>query len=192
MRLPPIILASASPRRSELLRKIGLPFKVVPSDAEESHSPQLTAVELSQINACRKALAVARRFPDHLVLGVDTLVTLGPTLYGKPRDRKDAARMLMELQGKTHMVVSGVCLVHLARKRQSVFADTSMVSFRPLTAEAVQAYHARVQPLDKAGAYAIQEDEGEIVASFAGSFDNVVGLPVELLREKLASFAVGR
>lgn len=188
MNLPRLILASASPRRSELLSKMGFQFQVVPSDAEESHSPSLTAVELSQINAWRKARSVARRFPDHLVIGVDTLVTLDAKLYGKPRDRADAARMLFELQGKTHLVVSGVCLLHLDRQRQTVFAETTLVAFRPMTTGTIQTYHDRVHPLDKAGAYAIQHDAGELVASFNGSFDNVVGLPTELLLRKLQDF----
>ena len=145
--LPRLILASASPRRSELLSKMGFQFQVVPSDAEESHSPSLTAVELSQINAWRKARSVARRFPDHLVIGVDTLVTLDAKLYGKPRDRADAARMLFELQGKTHLVVSGVCLLHLDRQRQTVFAETTLVAFRPMTTGTIQTSRSRRLPV---------------------------------------------
>ena len=188
MSLPQLILASVSPRRAELLRELEVPFEVVPSNAEEEHSEQLTAVELCQLNAYRKARVVAKRLPDKLVLGVDTLVTLGPALYGKPRDLPDAARMLRELQGKTHLVVSGVCLLHLRRHRQRLFVDGTLVTFRPLSEEAIQAYHARIQPLDKAGGYAIQDNGDELVESITGSFHNVVGLPLERLKEELKAF----
>jgi septum formation protein len=191
MTLPRLILASASPRRAELLRELGRPFEIIPSDAEESVSEHQTAVELCQLNAFRKARAVAKRFPDCLVLGSDTLVALGSNLFGKPRDLAEAARMLGELQGKTHLVVTGVCLIHLRRHRQKIFADQTLVTFRPLTAEAIRAYHARVQPLDKAGGYAIQVHGDEIVEAISGSFSNVVGLPLERLREELAASEAG-
>ncbi len=101
MNLPPVILASSSPRRSELLRKLVADFTVIPSEASELHNEQLTAMEISQLNAYRKARAVAKKFPDALVLGADTLVYLGTTLFGKPSDLDDARRMLKQLQGQT-------------------------------------------------------------------------------------------
>src|SRR3954464_493525 len=111
--LPPLILASASPRRSELLSRLPFRFTVVPSDASEVHNEQLTVREICMVNAYRKARAVAKQYPDHLVLGADTLVCRGTRLYGKPTDLKEAQRMLRELQGHTHEVVTGVCLMHL-------------------------------------------------------------------------------
>lgn len=185
MKCPPLILASGSPRRSELLRELGVDFSVVVSDASEIHNEQLTAVETSQLNAYRKARAVAKKHPDALVLGADTLVALDTTLLGKPRNREEAYRMLKQLQGRTHRVVTGVCLLHLRGHRQKLFADATDVTFRPLDTAQIRDYLARINPLDKAGAYAIQESGDKIVEAIAGSFTNVVGLPVERLRAEL-------
>jgi septum formation protein len=185
MKLPPLILASASPRRSELLRQLGVEFRVVPSEAVEIHHHQLTACEVSQINAYRKARAVAKKFPDALVLGADTLVYQEVTLFGKPADLAEARRMLEELQGKTHEVVTAICLLNLRNHRQKIFAESTSVTFRPLDAVKIRGYLAKINPLDKAGAYAIQEDGDAIVEKISGSYSNVVGLPVERLRQEL-------
>ncbi len=192
MTLPPLILASASPRRADLLRELGVRFQVVPSRAQELHDPQLTAGELCQINADRKARSVAQQFPDALVLGADTLVYLGTTLFGKPASRRAARAMLAQLQGRPHQVVTGVCLYHRRQHRCRIFSEHTTVSFRPLTAAQMDAYLARINPLDKAGAYAIQEHGKLIVANISGSFSNVVGLPVERLRWELAEWLKGR
>jgi septum formation protein len=185
MNLPPLILASASPRRSELLRELGVEFRVLPSDAIEIHHDELTAGEVSQINAYRKARAVAKKFPDALVLGADTLVYLDTTLFGKPATLDDACRMLEQLQGHTHEVVTGICLLHLRGRRQRTFAETTSVTFRPLDAATIRSYFTQVNPLDKAGAYAIQEQGDMIVEAISGSYSNVVGLPLEKLRQEL-------
>jgi septum formation protein len=185
MNLPPVILASASPRRSELLREIGVEFAVIPSDAEEIHNENLTAIEVSQLNAYRKARAVAKKHPDALVLGADTLVCLGQSLFGKPANTEEAVRMLMHLQGRTHQVATGVCLIHLRTHRQSVFADSTDVQFRELTERQVREYLALINPLDKAGAYAIQDHGDRIVQHVSGSISNVIGLPVERLGAEL-------
>ena len=185
MNLPPFILASASPRRSELLRQLAVEFTVVPSDATEIHDDQLTAREISQINAYRKARAVAKKFPDALVLGADTLVYLGTTLFGKPANLEDAHRMLKQLAGRTHEVVTAICLLNLRQHRQKLFFESTAVTFRPLNAAQIRRYLSRVNPLDKAGAYAIQEAGDLIVEKISGSYTNVVGLPVEKLREEL-------
>ncbi len=184
--LPPIILASASPRRADLLRELGVEFKVVPSDASEIFDEQLTAIELCRLNAFRKARAMAKKFPDALVLGADTLVYLDTILFGKPVSLAGAQRMLAQLQGRTHQVVTGVCLIHSRRHRAKVFAESTQVKFRPLGASQIRDYLARINPLDKAGAYAIQEHGDKIVESISGSFSNVVGLPIERLREEFA------
>jgi septum formation protein len=186
--LPPLILASASPRRARLLRELGVQFRVVPSDAPEVHHEQLTAREIAQINAYRKAHAVAKEFPDALVLGADTLVCIETTLLGKPASIADAFRMLDQLQGRTHEVVTGICLLSLRRHRQRVFAETTSVTFHPLDAAAIRRYLDKVNPLDKAGAYAIQEEGDLIVERISGSYSNVVGLPVEKLRAELAAW----
>lgn len=187
MKMSPVILASASPRRQELLQQLINEFEVVPSDAPEVHDDQLTAWEMAQVNAYRKARVVAKKFPDRLVLGADTLVYLDrdAKLFGKPTDRADAARMLSELQGRVHAVITGVCLLHLRNHRQRVFAEWTDVRFHPLTTKQIEDYLALMNPLDKAGAYAIQEHGERIVAEISGSYSNVVGLPIERLRDEL-------
>lgn len=186
--LPPLILASASPRRAELLRQLSVEFKVVPGEVAEVHHEQMTARELSQVNAYRKARAVAKKFPDALVLAADTLVYLETTLFGKPPTLEEAYEMLKRLQGCTHQVVTGICLLHLRDHRQAVFAESTAVTFLPLNAVKIRRYLKRVNPLDKAGAYAIQEAGDLIVERIAGSYTNVVGLPMERLGAELAAW----
>ncbi len=188
MTLPPLILASASPRRAELLRELGMKFTVITSATEEAHHEDFTARELCLVNAYRKARAVAKLHPQALVLGADTLVYLGTTLYGKPADMDDARRMLRELAGHTHQVVTGVCLLQLGSHRSRLFAETTNVTFKPLTDAQISAYLAAIHPLDKAGAYAIQDQGDQIVERISGSFSNVVGLPVERVKHELASW----
>ena len=188
MKLPPLILASASPRRAELLRQLKLEFKVVPSDATEIFDEQLSPHELCQLNAHRKARAVAKKIPDALVLGADTLVFLDGEIFGKPRDLAGAKLMLAKLQGRTHQVVTGVSLIHLRARRERIFAVSTDVTFHPLDAGQILEYLNRINPLDKAGAYAIQEHGEKIVAEIFGSYSNVVGLPLEQLREELSAW----
>ena len=190
MNLPPIILASASPRRAELLREIVEEFQVIPGHAEEFQPEQFSPVESCLLNAYRKARVIAKRFPDALVVGADTEVCLGRRVFGKPRDREDAQRMLAELAGRTHLVITGVCLLHLRRHQQPLFADITRVTFKQLDAPEISDYLDRINPLDKAGAYAIQENGDMIVERAEGSFSNVVGLPVERLREELERMSV--
>jgi septum formation protein len=185
VKLPPLILASASPRRAELLRLLELRFKVLPSTADEVAHEHLTPLEICQLNAHRKARAVAKKIPDSLVLGADTLVFLDNEILGKPRNLAEAKKMLGRLQGRTHQVVTGVCLMHLRSHREQIFAVSTDVLFHPLNLRQIRDYLGRIHPLDKAGGYAIQ-DRGElIIAEISGSFSNVVGLPVERLREEL-------
>ncbi len=188
MNLPPIILASASPRRAELLRQLGLEFRILASDAEEILSEHLTPRETCQINAYRKARSVAKRFPDALVLGADTLVCLGATIFGKPADLPAAHRMLEQMQGREHEVITGVCLLQLRRHRQRIFAVSTTVTFRSLNAAQIRQYLARINPLDKAGAYAIQEQGDLIIERIEGSYPNVVGLPSAELETELRFF----
>jgi septum formation protein len=185
----PLILASASPRRMELLRQLRVDFRVVPSATPELHHDQFTARELAQLNAYRKAKAVAIQFPEALVLGADTLVYLKGQLFGKPADQAGARWMLHQLRGETHQVVTGVCLIHLHSRRRKVFSDSTDVRFKPLSTEQIDLYLASIDPLDKAGAYAIQEGSESLVQEIRGSYSNVVGLPVERLQAELAAFA---
>ncbi len=188
MKLPPLILASVSPRREQLLRELGRDFKIVPSEAEEIHHEELTARELVLVNAYRKARVVAKKFPDALVLGADTLVAMNNELFGKPADRDEASAMLGRLQGKTHEVLTGVCLLHLRKHRQSVFCESTEVTFRKLNETAIRRYLAKIEPTDKAGAYAIQEHGDMVVEKIMGSRSNVVGLPLERLQAELTAW----
>ena len=186
MQLPPVILASASPRRAELLRKIARSFDVIPARAEEHQPEHLSPAEACMLNAYRKARVIAKKYPDALVIGADTEVCLGRRVFGKPATRDDADQMLLDLEGKEHQVITGVCLIHLRRHRQRTFAVTTRVRFKQLGADEIAEYLDRIDPLDKAGAYAIQEHGEMIVEKIEGSFSNVVGLPIERLREELA------
>ena len=188
MKLPPLILASASPRRAELLRLLKVDFQVVPGEVAEVAHEHLSPLEVCQLNAHRKAFAVAKKIPDALVLGADTLVFLDNEILGKPRNLADARRMLTRLQGRHHQVVTGVSLIHLRKHQERIFAVSTDVLFHPLDAAQIREYVAEVHPLDKAGAYAIQESGGKIISEISGSYSNVVGLPVELLREELLAW----
>jgi len=178
--LPPsslsLILASQSPRRSELLREMGVNFTVVRNRVPEVAPEHLSPVETAEINAYRKARATAKKYPDLVVLGADTIVSLGNAIFGKPLDMADAEQMLARLQGRTHQVITGVCLMHLR-------------TLRHLHIGQVRRYLSKIFPFDKAGSYAIQEEGDLIVKGISGSFTNVVGLPVERLREELRGWA---
>jgi septum formation protein len=189
VKLPPLILASASPRRAELLRQLKLEFEVIPSDALEVFDEHLSPQELCMLNAHRKARKVAKKHPDDLVLGADTLVFLNRKVFGKPDGMAGAKQMLQELQGKTHQVVTGVSLIHLRIHREKIFAVSTDVVFRALTSGQIDEYFKKVNPLDKAGAYAIQENGDLIISKISGSFTNVVGLPVEKVKTELAAWS---
>ena len=185
MKLPPLILASASPRRAELLTLLKVKFRILPGEAEEVAHEHLSPLEVCQLNAHRKARAVAKKNPDALVLAADTLVFLDGEILGKPRNLADARWMLAKLQGRTHQVVTGVCLMHLRVHRERIFAVSTDVLFHPLDDKQIRDYLGKVDPLDKAGAYAIQESGEKIISEISGSYSNVVGLPVERLRKEL-------
>ena len=187
MKPPPLILASASPRRAQLLQSAGLEFVVIPAQVPEIQPDHLTPHEAVQINAYRKARVLAKQHPDAVVLGADTEVSLDRRVFGKPSNLEAAREMLSALQGRTHEVISGVCLVHLRAHRQRLFAVSTLVTFRPLNAAQIRDYLARTQPLDKAGAYAIQEEGHLIVEALDGSFSNVVGLPMARVLEELGT-----
>ncbi len=188
MKLPPIILASASPRRADLLKLLQRDFEVLPANVDEVAHDHLTPLEVCQLNAHRKARAVAKKVPDALVLGADTLVFRDSEILGKPHNLAEAVRMLSRLQGRTHQVVTGVCLMHLRRHEERIFAVSTDVLFHPLTPRQIRDYLAKIQPLDKAGAYAIQDYGELIVSEISGSYSNVVGLPVEKLRAELETW----
>ncbi len=180
-----LILASASPRRSMLLRQLGVRFRVEIADIAEAAPGHLVPREICLANASAKARAVSLRFPGSWVIGADTEVALGTRVFGKPRNLREAAAFLQELSGKTHQVITGVCVRRGSDGFVGAFAETTQVTFHPLTRRQILDYLRRVNPLDKAGAYAIQEGGEEIVESIEGSLTNVVGLPLGRLRRLL-------
>lgn len=187
---PRLILASASPRRAELLRHAGFEFQVVPVSVPELEWDQLTPAELCQLNAHRKARAVAKQHPDAIVLGADTLVFLDREILAKPASWEEAVRMLQRLSGQTHQVITGVSLLHLRAHRETLFAVSTDVRFRRLGDQQIERYLKVVHPFDKAGGYAIQEHGEWIVEELAGSLTNVVGLPLERVEIELARFGL--
>lgn len=180
-----LILASASPRRSELLRKAGCEFEVIPSAAEEIHDHEMSPALLCETNAAIKAGDIAAKHPDATVIGADTLVFLDGKALGKPKDLEESRGMLTLLSGRTHFVCTGVCIVH-PDAIETCFHEITEVTFRTLDEAAIESYLSRVQTLDKAGAYGIQDHGDLIVESIRGSYENVMGLPVQRLWERLA------
>jgi septum formation protein len=184
-----LVLASASPRRQELLRNAGIPFVVQPTDIpevpQEGESPKACAERLAR----EKALAVLRNRPEDPVLGADTIVVVDGEMLGKPRDTNDAARMLRLLSGRTHEVITGVCLMGALRTEnrqlttafEDIRSETTLVTMRPLTERDIRFYVSTGEPMDKAGAYGIQGIASRWISRIEGDYFNVVGLPVALV-----------
>ena len=171
-----LILASASPRRSELLKNAGIEFEIIPSNADEvsfDGEPEKTV----ETNALLKAREVFSRNSDCIVLGADTVVCLGGRILGKPRDKDDARNMIRALSGTTHTVLTGIALVDESGEKSGV--SVTEVTFRTLSDGEIEEYISTDEPYDKAGGYGIQERAGAFVESVNGSIDNVIGLPVE-------------
>ncbi|MGI6173171.1 MAG: Maf family protein [Christensenellales bacterium] len=177
-----LILASTSARRRELLAKMGYSFSVVSVEVDEtSDAPAFDRVRLL---AERKARSAAK-ISDGIVIGADTMVVLGGEILGKPRDAKDAFRMLHMLSGQTHVVATGVCVINTKTGREIGSVDKTYVTFRELTEEEILAYIDSGDPMDKAGAYGIQNGAGAFVTKVEGSIDNVSGLPTEMLAKMI-------
>ncbi|MGB8170953.1 MAG: Maf family protein [Chthoniobacteraceae bacterium] len=182
-----IVLASASPRRRDLLRQHGFHFTVVPPEVEEIAPPELTPAEVTLANARLKARAIAGQESGAIVVGADTVVAFEGEIFGKPRDMDHAVVMLSRLTGRVHEVWSGVWLI--GRDRETGFNEVTRVRFRQLDEVQIRAYLDRIGPLDKAGAYAAQDDQGELIECFEGCFDNVIGLPMKSLAWALKNFS---
>jgi septum formation protein len=176
-----LVLASASPRRAELLRAAGIPFDVVPADVDERQHAEEDAAAYVQRLAAAKAAHVATTHPGRAVLGADTTVVVDGEVIGKPRDAAEAVAMLERLSGRSHLVLTGVCLIGADGRRETSVASTT-VEFRPVTRAEIERYVASGEPMDKAGAYAIQGGAGGFVTRIDGDYDNVVGLPVALIQ----------
>ena len=179
-----MILASQSPRRSELLTREGVEFRVIVRDTEEVHDASLAPETLCAINAAAKAAAVAAEYPEETVIGADTLVFIDGQPLGKPADEADAIAMLMRLQGRAHCVCTAVAVFLPGGERRD-FAEISSVTFRTLDESSTRHYMSLVHVYDKAGAYAIQEHGDLIIERFEGDLDNVIGLPVTRLLQVL-------
>jgi len=187
---PKLILASQSPRRRELLAVLGVPFEIQSSQATEKTTSEGGPRELAKENARLKALDVARQNPDDWILGSDTVVALGNQIFGKPKSRGEAEAMLQSLQGQSHEVFTGVCVINQSLASNELWSDVTKVGFRRLNEEQIGAYLDQMNPLDKAGAYAIQERGERIVSHVEGSLSNVVGLPLESVEAVLAKLGI--
>ena len=185
-----LLLASASERRRELLRRAGVEFQTEIAQVQELTGAGMPARKLCLLNAELKATEVSARFPDRIVLGADTIVSFDGRIFGKPRDAAEARAMLDELCGRIHEVLTGVCLVHRSQGKLCRFTDSTRVKFRARREVDLDDYLRSIYPLDKAGAYAAQEDHGRLIECVEGSMSNVIGLPVErvvmALRERFA------
>jgi len=184
MNFPPIILASKSPRRQELLKQMDLDFRIVLKDVDESYPDNLTPEQIAVYIAQKKAEAFDEIVSDELVLTADTIVSIEGHILGKPETEEHAIEMLKMLSGKTHQVITGVCLFH--KHEYHSFYDVSDVTFRVLTDEEISTYVTKYKPMDKAGSYGIQEWVGIAgIVKINGSYTNVVGLPTEKLYRAL-------
>ena len=179
-----IILASGSPRRRDMLNEAGLEFEVIPSPAEELHDESMPLDLLCEENAKLKALAIACDHSDAAVIGADTLVYIDHTPLGKPRSKQEAEATLERLSGRTHQVCTGVCII-CGNEVKSFHVITEVV-FKTLSKDVIRDYMSKVDVMDKAGSYAVQEHGDMIIRQVIGDYDNVVGLPVA---ETLAGLA---
>lgn len=184
------MLASCSPRRAALLAEAGFEFESVAPRIAEKFVVDLTLRELTVWNAIRKGVSIARAYPDNVVLAADTLVALDDEVIGKPADLEQAAQILRRLSGRTHEVCSAVFICRLSSGVSRALHEVSRVRFHRLRNANIENYFAKVNPLDKAGAYAAQGSGTEIIAKIDGSYTNVVGLPMEKTVAALAKFGI--
>jgi septum formation protein len=189
-RAPRIVLASASPRRSQLMQEIGLKFDVIPSQVAEGGIRAERPEELVMLLAHAKAADVAGRLRSGIVIGADTIVVVDGRVLGKPVDPDDAAKMLRVLSGREHQVYSGVAVIDAADGRSLTDYEATAVRFRQLPEAAIQRYVATGEPMDKAGAYAIQGLGSLLVTGICGDYNCVVGLPLCKLAAILSEFGV--
>lgn len=178
-----IILASASPRRRELMKYITDSFVAVSMDCDETLPPDIEPMAASEYLAKLKARAAAEKYPDCIVIGCDTTVICGGEILGKPVDRAQCIADISKLSGKTHQVVTGCCIIKSGK--ESSFSEVTDVTFRKLTASEIEAYADTDEPYDKAGGYGIQGHGSELISAISGDFFNVVGLPVGRLFNEL-------
>jgi septum formation protein len=189
-RKKPIILASASPRRKELMDLIGLEFTVDTGAYEETMDIDLPPLELAKFLSLKKAEAVTSRHGNAVIIAADTFIVFQGALMGKPRDAQEAQKMLRRLSGKTHSVITGYTIIDTEHKKKLSRAVETKVTFRRLTGEEIDAYVRSGEPLDKAGAYAIQGLGAVFVRKIEGDYFNVIGLPLSSLIDSLKKFNI--
>lgn len=177
------LLASQSPRRAELMKYITDEFEILPSDCDETVPDGIEPEEIPELLAARKALSVSRLKKDRLVIGCDTVVIIDGVILGKPHTPDRAISMLKTLSGRTHTVVSGVCICYKGKTMS--FSQKTLVSFYELFEEEIRDYVQSCKPLDKAGAYGIQDKGGLFVREISGDYYNIVGLPVARLKREI-------
>jgi septum formation protein len=187
---PRLILASASPRRRELLSRLGVAFEVLVADVTEHEDPCTDPRVMVEHNAALKAEWVAALHPDAIVLGADTTVFLDGRAINKPADLEEARSMLRRLSGRTHTVFTGVALRGMAGRLKVDEGVASEVTFKAFGDEVIETYLRTVDTLDKAGAYSIQEGTDLIVAGYSGSFTNIMGLPMERTKQILTGYGL--
>lgn len=183
-----LILASSSPRRAELLKQIGLPFRVLCCEVDETPPPDLSPSQLVELLAERKAAGIAGKLNEGIVLGADTVVVWQGQLLGKPLHEEEAALMLNKLQGSAHEVYTGVALIDAGSRRRLIAHERTVVYFRPLGESEIRRYAATGEPLDKAGAYGVQGLAAIFIHRLEGCYSNVVGLPLARLAVMLKQF----
>jgi len=188
--LEPLVLASASPRRREMLRRLGIDIAVAPVEVDETPRTGEKPAAFAQRMAIAKASAAAEKMPGSWVLGADTVVAVGGKILGKPRDPADALATLRQLAGTTHVVVTGVCFCCPDRGRQDAWEEVTAVTFMDTPEDVLAAYIATGEPLDKAGAYGIQGIGSFLVRGIRGSCTNVIGLPMDSVVRYLLRNAV--
>lgn len=186
-----IILASKSPRRKYLLESINLEFEIIPSNFEEDIEGKTFSKKFIESLAYEKAKEVADRIDEGLVIGADTVVILGKKILGKPKDKEEAVKMLQSLSGKTHKVITGVAIVDKYEDKTLINSAITKVTFKKLSEREINAYIETGEPMDKAGSYGIQNAIGSLfVDKIDGCYNNVVGLPLNLLAKMLKSFSI--
>ncbi len=185
-----IILASASPRREELLKKIGLKFEVEPSNYEEDMHSELKPHELARKISLKKAEAVAKKHQDAIVIAADTFIVFGGKILGKPHTEVEAKNMLKTINGQSHSVITGFTIIDADKNKTLSKSIETKVYLRKLASKEIDAYIKSKEPLDKAGAYAIQGLGSVIVERIEGDYFNVIGLPLSALAESLKEFGI--
>ncbi len=185
-----LILASGSPRRIELLKMLGCKFKIIPSKIEEKINPRLSPIQNVKRLSRQKALDVASRVVEGIIIAADSIVVLNGEILGKPKNIKDAEKMLRKLSNKEHQAITGVAVINAKTKKIAQDTAITRVRIRKLNKGLIKRYFEAVNPLDKAGAYAIQENGAMLIETINGSYSNVIGLPLDKLNKLLEKFGV--